>query len=82
MTDARWKQRIEKIRPNHVDDQAMPRMGQPEEIAHVYLLLATDECPFLTGELIPVDGGIITTEMPLDMDPESIGSDKKGEEKN
>ena len=65
-----------------VKNTPMGRVGQPEEIAHVYLLLATDECPFLTGELIPVDGGIITTEMPLDMDPESIGSDKKGEEKN
>lgn len=65
-----------------VKNTPMGRVGQPEEIAHVYLLLATDECPFLTGELIPVDGGIITTEMPLDMDPEAAGTTTTGAEKN
>ena len=63
-----------------VKNTPLGRCGQPEEIANAYLLLATDECPFLTGQVIRVDGGIITTEMPLDLDPEAVGSDKTGEE--
>ncbi|MBI2681600.1 MAG: SDR family oxidoreductase [Candidatus Solibacter usitatus] len=33
------------------------RIAQPEEIAEVALLLAGDRCPYLTGEVITVDGG-------------------------
>lgn len=41
------------------------RAGTPEEIAYVYLLLATDECPFLTGASIPVNGAMVNGEPPL-----------------
>ncbi len=35
----------------------LKRIAQPEEIAEVALLLAGDRCPYLTGEVITVDGG-------------------------
>jgi meso-butanediol dehydrogenase/(S,S)-butanediol dehydrogenase/diacetyl reductase len=35
------------------------RFGRPEEIAEVILFLAADAPPFMTGAVIPVDGGIL-----------------------
>jgi NAD(P)-dependent dehydrogenase (short-subunit alcohol dehydrogenase family) len=35
----------------------MGRMGRPEELAAAALFLATDEASFITGAIIPVDGG-------------------------
>ena len=37
--------------------QAMKRMGQPEEVAHVILWLCSEEASFITGHAMPVDGG-------------------------
>lgn len=44
----------------------MGRLGTPQEIAHVYLLLATDECPFLTGAAIACDGAQTCGELTKD----------------
>jgi len=33
------------------------RWGQPEDVAHAILFLASDEAPHVTGANIPVDGG-------------------------
>jgi NAD(P)-dependent dehydrogenase (short-subunit alcohol dehydrogenase family) len=37
--------------------QAIGRMGKPEEIAAAALYLASDEAAFVTGTVVPVDGG-------------------------
>ena len=37
---------------------ALKRLGKPEEIANVALLLASDGAGFVTGAAIPVDGGV------------------------
>jgi len=34
------------------------RNGQPEDIAHVFRFLASDEASFLTGQVLLVDGGV------------------------
>ncbi|MBU4350335.1 3-oxoacyl-[acyl-carrier-protein] reductase [bacterium] len=35
------------------------RMGEPKDVAYVYLFLASDESSFITGQVIGVDGGLI-----------------------
>jgi NAD(P)-dependent dehydrogenase (short-subunit alcohol dehydrogenase family) len=35
----------------------MNRFGQPEEVAHVVEFLASDRSSYVTGAVIPVDGG-------------------------
>jgi NAD(P)-dependent dehydrogenase (short-subunit alcohol dehydrogenase family) len=36
----------------------MLRIGQPEEIANAALFLASDQCSFMTGSDMVVDGGV------------------------
>lgn len=36
----------------------MRRIGRPEEIAHVALFLASDGANYITGQVLPVDGGM------------------------
>ena len=35
------------------------RLGTPDEVANLYLFLASDEASFISGEVIRVDGGIV-----------------------
>src|ERR1700729_456552 len=35
-----------------------PNVGQPEDIADVVVFLASDESRYITGQMIPVDGGM------------------------
>lgn len=35
------------------------RMGQPEEVAQLALFLASDRASFITGAIVPVDGGLV-----------------------
>jgi NAD(P)-dependent dehydrogenase (short-subunit alcohol dehydrogenase family) len=38
-------------------DQPIQHLGQPEEIGHAALYLASDEASFVTGQLMVIDGG-------------------------
>ncbi len=37
----------------------MPYLGEPEHIAYLGLFLASDEAAFITGAVIPADGGLL-----------------------
>jgi NAD(P)-dependent dehydrogenase (short-subunit alcohol dehydrogenase family) len=41
-----------------VAQSPLRRMGEVTDIAHAALFLATDECTFMTGEAMLVDGGV------------------------
>jgi 3-oxoacyl-[acyl-carrier protein] reductase len=50
--------------PEHLIHQAkeripVGRMGTPEDIAHAYLFLASDEAAFINGVTLHVDGGMV-----------------------
>lgn len=48
---------IEKF-PNLVQGAALGRAGEPEEVAELACFLASDRAPFVTGAVIPIDGGL------------------------
>lgn len=50
--------------PGHLINQAkeripVGRLGTPEDIAHAYLFLASDEAAFVNGAVLHVDGGMV-----------------------
>lgn len=49
---------VQAARAAFVARQAMGRLGQPDEIAAVAVLLASDEAKFMTGGNLIVDGGM------------------------
>ncbi len=42
-----------------VADTPLRRFGMPEEVAAVAVMLASDECPYMTGAEITIDGGLL-----------------------
>ncbi|SDY53815.1 SDR family NAD(P)-dependent oxidoreductase [Hymenobacter psychrophilus] len=54
-----------KMEKNTVDGVPLGRRGTPEEVANVYLFLASDEASYVTGATYFVDGGVtISTSLP------------------
>jgi NAD(P)-dependent dehydrogenase (short-subunit alcohol dehydrogenase family) len=51
------REAIEKF-PQLVKGAPMRRAGEPEEVAELACFLASDRAPFLTGAVIPIDGGL------------------------
>ncbi len=47
-----------ELRAKFTNDQAMKRMGRPEEVADVALWLCSDQSSFITGHAMAVDGGM------------------------
>jgi 3-oxoacyl-[acyl-carrier protein] reductase len=52
LTDPRWKVAMKSV--------TLTRLGQPEDVGYAALFLASDESAFITGTLIPVDGGMLS----------------------
>ncbi|EZQ02089.1 MULTISPECIES: SDR family oxidoreductase [Acidianus] len=49
----------EEVLQDITKDIPLGRIGQPEELANVVLFLASSLSTYITGSLIPVDGGVI-----------------------
>ncbi len=49
---------LERVYANIDSFQPIGRPGEPKEIAHLALFLASDEASFLTGSIITADGGM------------------------
>lgn len=48
-----------KILNRMIERTPLKRLGKPEEIANVFLFLASDESSFITGSVISADGGTV-----------------------
>lgn len=46
-----------KVRSAYESNIPLGRVGKPEEVANLALFLASDESSFITGTIIPIDGG-------------------------
>ncbi|CAM3843992.1 3-oxoacyl-ACP reductase FabG [Alicyclobacillus pomorum] len=52
------EQMPEKVLDKMREKTPLRRLGQPEDIAHAYLFLASDEASFIHGAVLSVDGGL------------------------
>lgn len=55
LTSQYKEERLEKV----VNNIRMKRVGKPEEVANVFLFLASDLSSYVTGQVIGVDGGMV-----------------------
>jgi len=51
LTSAKYQERLDSI--------SMGRVGTPEDVANTALFLASDLSPYITGQIIGVDGGMV-----------------------
>ena len=47
-------------RENIIEQLSIKRMGKPEDIANMVSFLSKDESEYITGQVIPIDGGLTT----------------------
>lgn len=63
MNEAIWREDLstdDEARVDHemvTDRTLLPRLGEPSDVAEAVTFLASDSADFLTGQVLPVDGG-------------------------
>lgn len=50
---------LDRLRERTSENQPLARAGEPEDVANMVLFLASDEASWVTGQAIPVDGGLL-----------------------
>jgi len=63
----------ERVKPEIVAFQPIPRAGLPEDVAAAALFLASDESSFINGEDIVIDGGVIRGRRPAEVRAHGAG---------
>jgi 3-oxoacyl-[acyl-carrier protein] reductase len=56
-TERQWQAYGEEGQQKLVDGIAMKRLGTPEDIAYGALFLASEYASWITGQILPIDGG-------------------------
>lgn len=68
-----------KMEKQLISATPLGRRGTPEEIANVYLFLASDEASYVTGAVYSVDGGITVAKGPVGEEvPSKLAKEPKG----
>ena len=49
----------DSVKENILSSIPLKRMGTAEEVANLVYFLASDENSYITGQVIPIDGGMI-----------------------
>jgi len=63
-SEGAWKMMEDPVIGGATKAMHLTRLGMPDDIANAALFLASDESAFVTGAVIPVDGGV-TARMPV-----------------
>ena len=50
----------EQNKENIIEQLSIKRIGKPEDISNIVSFLCSDESEYITGQVIPVDGGLTT----------------------
>ena len=50
----------DKNKENIIEQLSIKRIGKPEDISNIVSFLCNDESEYITGQVIPVDGGLTT----------------------
>jgi NAD(P)-dependent dehydrogenase (short-subunit alcohol dehydrogenase family) len=53
------KEDVPKVLPTFNAFHPLGRIGQPEDVAEAILFFASDQSPWITGTILPVDGGVM-----------------------
>ncbi len=68
-----------KMEKQLISATPLGRRGTPEEMANVYLFLASDEASYVTGAVYSADGGITIAKGPVgDEVPSKLAKEPKG----
>jgi NAD(P)-dependent dehydrogenase (short-subunit alcohol dehydrogenase family) len=57
LDEARQEQALQAVRETMLASQPLKRMGRPDDVARLAVYLAGDHSTYLTGAVVPVDGG-------------------------